>query len=90
MQISDLLLEIKTRNRLLYLAGLIHAILFLLFFFLYFLDNRHVLNINPWIKPMKFALSITIYLWTFGWLLYYLPNPRFAKGISIEIGRAHV
>lgn len=36
-------------------------------------DSREVLGLNPWIKPMKFAVSIAIYLWTLGWLLRYLP-----------------
>ncbi|MDX1700141.1 MAG: hypothetical protein R3250_05950 [Melioribacteraceae bacterium] len=30
------------------------------------------MGINTWYKPMKFALSIAIYLWTFGWILAYL------------------
>jgi len=32
-------------------------------------DTREILGLNPWIKPIKFSLSISIYLWTIGWLL---------------------
>jgi len=32
-------------------------------------DTRLILGINPWIKPMKFLISITIFLWTVGWLM---------------------
>src|SRR5277367_5484773 len=39
-------------------------------------DHRLVMGINPWIKPIKFAASITIYVWTLAWLLSYLPRPR--------------
>jgi hypothetical protein len=44
-------------------------------------DSRLVLGINPWIKPIKFALSITFYVWTVAWLLEYLRLRVWAKGI---------
>jgi hypothetical protein len=39
-------------------------------------DHRLVMGINPWIKPIKFAASIAIYVWTVAWLLRYLPRPQ--------------
>lgn len=27
-------------------------------------DQRLILGINPWIKPMKFLASVAIFLWT--------------------------
>jgi hypothetical protein len=44
-------------------------------------DSRLVLGINPWIKPIKFALSITFYVWTVAWLLEYLRLRVWAKGL---------
>lgn len=41
-------------------------------------DPRTVLGLNPWIKPMKFAISITLYVWTLAWFLRYLSPPRWA------------
>lgn len=35
-------------------------------------DPRHVAGINPWIKPLKFEVSIVIYLLTIGWMLLNL------------------
>ena len=32
-------------------------------------DSRQVMGINVWIKPLKFCLSILIYLFTVAWLL---------------------
>jgi hypothetical protein len=58
-------------------------------------DPRQVLGLNPWVKPMKFAASIAIYVWTLGWLLRHLPGlPRMKRvvryGVSaimfVEIG----
>lgn len=37
-------------------------------------DQRQILGINLWIKPMKFAASITIFVWTIAWMLSYLPT----------------
>jgi len=85
MKIFDLLRELKRRNNLVYTVGLVHAALFVAFFLLSLIDDRQVTNINLWIKPMKFAISITIYLWTFAWLLYYLPNPSHARWLGIVV-----
>jgi len=35
-------------------------------------DSRTVLGISPWIKPMKFSISIAIFVWTLAWYLRYL------------------
>lgn len=75
--------ELLRRNRLLAYVGLAHFVLFVIFLILFFIDSRTVLGINPWIKPMKFALSITIYAWTVGWFLEYLSNyPRSGRIIA--------
>ena len=36
-------------------------------------DQRLILGINPWIKPMKFLTSITMFLWTVAW---FMPETR--------------
>jgi hypothetical protein len=41
-----------------------------------FADSRVVLGINPWIKPLKFLLSSTIFLATVAWLLKDVGHPR--------------
>jgi hypothetical protein len=47
-------------------------------------DDRLILGINPWIKPLKFALSIAIYLFTVALLLHGIRDavPRSARWIS--------
>ncbi|MFC6224756.1 hypothetical protein ACFP2F_16020 [Hymenobacter artigasi] len=37
------------------------------------LDHRLVAGAPVWLKPLKFALSITAFTWTLGWLLADLP-----------------
>lgn len=74
MKISDVLQELKRRNALLYYAGLVNLIGFVICIPLFIMDDRTITGINAWIKPMKFFLSVAIYLWTFGWLLNYIKN----------------
>jgi hypothetical protein len=52
-------------------------------------DPRLILGINPWIKPMKFLTSITIFLWTVAWLMpETLPNGRARNIVRWTIGPA--
>ena len=83
MRIFEWLAELRFRNNLLYRIGLIHLILAFLLIMPLLVDERQVMGINAWIKPIKFCLSIWIYAWTFGWILFDLPNSRkWIRGIS--------
>src|SRR5688572_24566990 len=44
-------------------------------------DQRLILGLNPWIKPMKFLTSITIFLWTVAWFMPETIKPG-ASGFS--------
>ncbi len=86
MKIFNFYHELVRRNRLLAYVGLTHLLLFFLFAGLSWIDPRTITGINAWIKPMKFALSIWIYIWTLGWYLYYLPDSRlWVRIISIGV-----
>jgi hypothetical protein len=76
MRISEFIIALKKRNALFYYFGWLNIILFLSCLFLFFIDDTIVTGINAWIKPMKFALSVAIYSWTFGWILFYLKSKR--------------
>ncbi len=82
MKISEWLSELKSRNPLLYSGGLANLIVLVPCFILFFSDDRTVTGINAWIKPIKFLISVAIYLWTFGWLLHYVKNQRNKMFIS--------
>lgn len=82
MTISDFFAELKNRNRLLYYFGWTNVVLFFVCFLLYFIDPNMVTGINKWIKPMKFALSVVVYVWTFAWLLHYLHRSTIKAVIS--------
>lgn len=70
----ELFAWIYQKNPILTIAGWINVGLFLLAFTAYFFDSRTVLGINPWIKPMKFTISIIFFVWTMIFVLAYLEN----------------
>jgi len=65
--------EMRRRNSLLFGLGVAHLVLFCLLLMIAPFDGRTVMGINPWIKPLKFAISIAIYAFTMAWILAELP-----------------
>ncbi len=87
MKIFEWMAELRYRNKILYQVGLINLILGCLLIIPFLLDPRHVMGINAWIKPIKFCLSLWIYCWTMGWILFDLPKSmRWVKPMSWTIG----
>jgi hypothetical protein len=82
-KINVFLREAKRRNPLLYQGAIANLLLFLIMGLLSFFDERTVGGINTWIKPMKFTSSFFIFLITFAWLLFYLPNKKTRRILSI-------
>jgi hypothetical protein len=68
-------------QRSLFLAGAAFAVLFLILSVLSLFDSTQILGINRWIKPMKFASSITIYLLTLAVYLHFLNGYEKAKKV---------
>ncbi len=69
MIISSVRHEIFKRDWLLYNAGWLNIFLFAIALVFSMLDQRELLGINVWVKPMKFSLSIAIFVWTVAWYL---------------------
>ena len=45
------------------------------------IDDRLILGINPWIKPVKFLVSVGIYLITFAWMVPRVEGHARAKSV---------
>ncbi len=75
--------RIRAISPILYYCGLAHFALLILFIIIAGFDDRQLLGVNLWIKPIKFAISIAIYCLTWPLLLQYLPfeltKKRFAR-----------
>lgn len=80
--VAGFLRELDRRGRLLYRLGWFHIALALVLLALMPIDSREILGIDRWIKPFKFALSIWIYLWTFGWFAAYLRSGSLRRVLS--------
>jgi hypothetical protein len=68
-QITSVLTELRSRNRILSAIALAHLALAGLFTVLMALDGRTLLGRNVWTKPWKFAISIAIFTATMAWIL---------------------
>jgi hypothetical protein len=68
--------ELYRRNKLLASIGALFAILAGALTVAMLFDHRQLLGENVWIKPIKFLVSVALYLWTLAWFLAYLERPR--------------
>jgi len=66
---TTLVRELRDRDRFLFTVAVLNFGLAVLFTGLIYVDGRTLLGRNVWIKPWKFATSITIYTATVGWIL---------------------
>lgn len=84
--------ELHRRAPFLAALGWMHLATFAAGAALALVDPRTVLGVGVWIKPMKFAISIALYLMTVGWLLHYLKptDPGRVRWISAIVGLSMV
>lgn len=68
-------------QRALIFSGLAFFVLVIVLAVISLFDNQQILGVNRWIKPMKFAVSITIYLWTLAIYLTFVNKQRRAVKI---------
>lgn len=71
--------ELRHRDSLLFWTGAAMLLTLVVVTLLSISDTRLILGINPWIKPMKFLTSITIFLWTVAW---FIPEARPSTKLS--------
>lgn len=73
--------ELLEKQRVLVAAGFIFLAFFIVLTVISLFDSTQVLGINRWIKPMKFAISIGIYLLTLAIYLFFIKGREHAKKI---------
>jgi len=76
----EFLLELKNRNDLLFWFGLINLLAALLFIIIAVLKPVSFAGTNAWYKPIKFAISTAILVFSIGWYTGHLPT---GKNITI-------
>jgi hypothetical protein len=64
--------ELFGRQRPLMIAGAVSLVCFVILAVLSLFDSTEILGINRWIKPMKFFVSIAVFVWTVAIYLNFL------------------
>lgn len=75
--------ETIKNQRALVLTGFAHLLLFVVLGVAAQFDSQQILGIDRWIKPMKFAVSITIYVWTLAVFLNFVRGYERTKNLIV-------
>lgn len=73
--------ELFNKQRPLMVIGFTFVLLFVALTIVSLFDSTEITGVNRWIKPMKFASSIALYLWTLAIYLYCISGRELAKNI---------
>ena len=82
---KDLIANIQTGSRTLYVTGFVHLLLAALFMALIFIDPRMISHENVWMKPFRFAVSIFLFTWTYAWVTRFYTYRRLVGVINYLI-----
>jgi hypothetical protein len=83
--VRRVLTDAFARNRPLAWATAAHAVLIVFLIPAAIVDPTELLGVSRWIKPLKFAISVPIFLGTMIWLLSYLPRSGVRTVISYAV-----
>ena len=78
----NFLKELKSRNAPLYFYGLLNFVAAVVCIVLVKTTVTQVLGISAFIKPLKFYLSIGIFVWTMAWYMASLNEPKKVKAYN--------
>jgi len=76
---KEFITELEHRNALLFWFGTINFCFTAICTILCFTSSKKVMNVNAWLKPLKFFLSTAIFCYTMPWFMYYLNEPEKIK-----------
>src|SRR6266403_18123 len=70
-------------NRALTILAVTMLIMFVATLLGIFVDHRVITGAPAWLKPAKFAISVSVYCFTFVWLLGFVENhPRLVRVVA--------
>ncbi len=83
--LTNVFTTVKKESPILYRIVLFHFFLVILCLAGLLMDDRSLMGINIWIKPLKFAISDGIYIMTVGYLITFYPYPKIKTNIINNI-----
>ncbi|MFD0798429.1 hypothetical protein ACFQZJ_13230 [Maribacter chungangensis] len=84
-KISVLVKKVKEESAVVYWTAIAVSVIGLVCVFGIFIDNRTLMGVNVWVKPLKFSISITIYLISAGYLITKYPYSKKKKALINHI-----
>ncbi|PKA02444.1 hypothetical protein CH375_23075, partial [Leptospira ellisii] len=72
MRILGAFYRVSKNNPPLFWNGLVNLIVLFALVPAFFLDSRTVTGVPVWLKPIKFAVSVSAYSFTLVWILGYV------------------
>jgi hypothetical protein len=82
---SELITQVKEESSILYWMASVILLIGTGCLFGLFIDDRTLMGVNVWLKPLKFSISIAIYLITVGYLITKYPYSKRKKRIINHI-----
>ncbi|WP_024769417.1 hypothetical protein [Aquimarina macrocephali] len=76
---NKILSTVKEESPILYWVVMTHIILAVGCMIGWFIDERTLMGVNVWIKPLKFSISVGIYIFTVGYLMTLYPYSKRKK-----------
>lgn len=83
--IGKLLTKVKKESPILFWVAMVIAILGIGCLIGLFIDERTLMGVSVWLKPLKFSISISIYLLTVGYLISKYPYSKRKKNLINHI-----
>ncbi|MFC4633530.1 hypothetical protein ACFO3O_06405 [Dokdonia ponticola] len=83
--VKHLISTVRSSSPILYGIVILHLLMAVACFIGLLIDERTLMGINVWIKPLKFTLSGAIYIFTFGYLITLYPFSVRKKNIINNI-----
>ena len=85
MSLKHVFSTVKNHSPLLYWIVIVHLVLAIGFITSSFIDDRSLMGVNVWIKPLKFSISGAIYILTVGFLMTLYPFSKKKKTLINNI-----
>jgi len=85
MSLKHVFNTVKNHSPLLYWIVIVHLVLAIVSVTSSFMDDRTLMGVNVWMKPLKFSISVAIYILTVGFLMTLYPFSKKKKNLINNI-----
>ena len=85
MSLKHVFNTVKNHSPLLYWIVIVHLVLAIVSITSSFMDDTTLMGVNVWMKPLKFSISVAIYILTVGFLMTLYPFSKKKKNLINNI-----